>query len=301
MTFSRLSLLREDRCSGASLVSPLASLSAVATTFDCHLVQCDAGIHPLDALGTSDQQRRLRAAVADQTATVQVVTPADSVCLEFPDWADVAVRTAAEPAMVAVLMSRRAIDSTVALDWVHIELQDDEDQTQWIAATLEAAADLAVCEGGPLIVTAINGEVADHGRFESLLWEGSIRVPLWIREGATGCGRVNQPSGSFDVLETVLSSLNARAESESADESINLRLIRGGSSKLPLRSIRISHQDCEAVRTPDFLFVRAQSEEFGEKVALYGKPHDVWNVHDLSHEFPDAVDELSAWLLNKSH
>ena len=297
VTFSRLSLLREDRCADAAFLSGVDSLSTVATTFDCHLLQHTAGVRPLDVLGTDDQQRRLRAAVAGQKMTVQVVTPADSVCLEFPDWADVTVRTAAEPAVVAVLLSRPAADSAVAVDWIHIELPQHGGQTEWVAATLEAAADLSVCEGGLLMVTAIDGEMSNHGRFESLLWEGSIRVPLWIREGSTGCSRVSQPTGSFDVLETVLSGLNAPAESE----SVNLRQICARSARSPLRSIRISRPDCEAVRTPDFLFVRAESEEFGEKLALYGKPHDVWNVHDLSHEFPDIVDELSAGLRNENH
>ena len=63
-------------------------------------------------------------------------------------------------------------------------------------------------------------------------------------------------------------------------------------SEVPSHSIRMTGEDYEAVRTPDFLCVRLHTEEFGEKTALYAKPHDVWNVHDLSHEFPQVAEEL---------
>ena len=296
VTLSRLSLLREDCCRRAIPGSVLDALSTVTTTFDCHLLQRSAGNRPLDVLGTSEQQRRLQTAAADRFITVQVVTPDESVGLQFPNWVNVSIQTQAEPEAVTRWLSRPVIGSLAALDWLHVELPDAADHWQWIEVSLRAAADAADCCGTTLIVTATDGETEDPGQFESLLWEDRIRVPLWIRDGAAGCRRVSRPTGSFDVLETVLSSLGIGAASSPVGASLDLRSLHGGYGPDESRSIRISREGCEAVRTRDFLFVRTQSGEFGEKTALYGKPYDVWNVHDLSHEFPDVADDLSVLL-----
>ena len=303
LTLSRLSLLREERSHSPALVPAVASLSKIGTTFDCHLLQCSSGNRPLDALGTRDQQRRLRAAVAERGANVMVVTPEESVLLEFPDWIGISTRTGAVPDVVAELFSQRVINSEAgALEWLHLEVPAGEDWLRWIVAAFEVvAAAASECPEDMLIVTATGGEAADHGRFESLLWEGVLRVPLWIGEGVNECRRVNRPTGSFDVLETVLSSLNAAAESASIARSLDLRLISGGSSDVTPRSICIRFDGCEAIRTPDFFFVRSRSEGSGKTTALYSKPNDLWNVHDLSHEFPDVADELLARLLENSH
>jgi hypothetical protein len=93
-----------------------------------------------------------------------------------------------------------------------------------------------------------------------------------------------------------LSSLNAAPGATSDDLPVDLRRFGGELSVIPPRSIRVSQDGSDAIRTPEFLFVRSQSDEFGEQLALYGKPHDVWNIHDLSREYPDVVDELLALL-----
>ena len=275
------------------MMSAVAKLSTTATTFDCHLLQRQSVHRPLDVLGTADQQERLRATVADRAANVLVVTPHGTVPPEFPEWMNVSVRTEMDFRVAAVLSSQTGLaPDENALEWFHLELPEGEDRCRWIAESLEAAAAIQFeCQRQTLIVTAIGGEVADHGRFESLLWEGDIRLPLWIRDRDTGCGRVSRPTGSFDVLETILSCLEAR-ETASTDQAVDLQLMFGELSESQPRSIRITGEGYEAVRTLDFLFVRSHSVEFGEKTALYAKPQDVWNVHDLSHEFPHVVDEL---------
>jgi len=58
------------------------------------------------------------------------------------------------------------------------------------------------------------------------------------------------------------------------------------------RSIRIVHESGDAVRTDDFFFVRTILGNGTDRSALYAKPEDVWNVHDLSHEYPDVVEEF---------
>jgi hypothetical protein len=296
LTFSRFSLLREDRFGNEAMATAVASLSSQTTTFDCHVLQRPSHNCPLDSLGSHDQQTALQAAVSGQPVKVVVVTPGESVDCEFPDWMDVSVRLEAEPGVVVDWLSQPVGESDeTALEWCHLDLSDDDDRVTWIAGALEAAS-AAVPEGADdtLIVTAVGGDIFDCGRFESLLWEGTIRVPLWI--SGCGSGRITQPTGSFDVLRTILASLNSASTAMFDDQSVDLRRFGGELSVVLPRSIRISQDGSDAIRTPDFFFVRSQSDELGEKLALYGKPHDVWNVHDLSHEYPGVVDELLARL-----
>ncbi|MCH2200557.1 MAG: hypothetical protein MK102_01195 [Fuerstiella sp.] len=297
-TFDRLSLLREDGTSTLAMRSAVDSLSAVTTTFDCHLLQRISGDRPLDALGTNAQQTRLRAAVADRGMNVTVVASVESAHLDFPDWMNTTVRTGVESGEVATLISPFTIDvQAPAVEWIHLVVSTRKDELEWIAASLDAARTaVSACPGDMLMVTAVGGETADCDRFESLLWEGGIRVPLWIRHGEDTCRRVCDPTGSFDVLHTMLSNLDTSAEEPSATQLFDLNSEGRVSEELPPREIHLVIGDCDAVRTQDFLFVRSRSAELGEKTALYGKPHDVWNVHDLSHEYPDVVDELLARL-----
>lgn len=292
LTFNSFSLLREDCSGNEAMAAAVASLSSVATTFDCHVLQHPAHNFPLNSLGTHEQQAALRVAVSGQPERVAVVTPGKSVDCEFPDWMDVSIQTEAESTAVVEWLSRpaRAADG-LALEWCHVNLLGEPDRVTWITEALTAAS-AAVLAGvsETLVVTAVAGDVADCGRFESLLWEGTIRVPLWI--SGCGGGRVTHPTGSFDVLETILSSFNAAPDTTTDNRPVDLRRFGGGSSIVPPRSIRLSQPGSDAIRTPEFLFVRSQSDEFGEQFALYGKPHDIWNVHDLSREYPGIVDEL---------
>jgi hypothetical protein len=53
--------------------------------------------------------------------------------------------------------------------------------------------------------------------------------------------------------------------------------------------------DANAIRSGRFLFVQQASEsvDSDREHALYSKPEDVWNVHDVSGQYPDVVDELT--------
>ena len=293
-TFNRLSLLRELRSANSIMTSAVSTLSSSATTFDCHLLQRPSVHRPLDALGTVDQQERLRAAVADHAANVVVFAPLGSQAPEFPKWVNVAIRTETDVSLAAAVSSQIEVNAEKhGLEWFHFELPGGDDSSRWTAAALDAVAAAQAGDRRDIhIVTAIGGEADDHGRFESLLWEGGIRLPLWIRDRDRRCSRVNRPTGSFDVLETVLACLDARGDSALTDRPIDLRTACRETNEVPSRSIHMMGEDYEAVRIPDFLYVRVDSQEFGEKTALYAKPHDVWNVHDLSHEFPHVADEL---------
>ena len=72
LTFNSFSLLQEDRSGNEAMATAVASLSSVATTFDCHVLQRAAHNCPLNSLGTHDQQVALRIAVSGQPARVAV-------------------------------------------------------------------------------------------------------------------------------------------------------------------------------------------------------------------------------------
>lgn len=291
LTFSSLSLFREQPVGTESMDSAVADLSAVVTTFDCHLLQRAEATRPLDVLGSAEQQSRLQAVMSGLTMNVVMVTESQQGRSEIPDWMNAVVQTATTAQEAAELVVETFDRDNTDLMWCHVEVPRDERWSPWVASCLQAARK-AGFEGEDeiLLVTATEGEAEDCGRFESLLWQGAIHVPLWIAGGATPFGRQPQPTGSFDVLETILVCLGATA-SDGENQACDLRRVldTGDSDH---RAIRLIHGNRDAIRTAEFFFVRSQSEESGEQTALYGKPHDIWNVHDVRREYPQVADEL---------
>ena len=55
------------------------------------------------------------------------------------------------------------------------------------------------------------------------------------------------------------------------------------------------------MRDQSFLFVQSKlkDEATGEfPSALYSKPDDLWNIHDVSGEYPEAAEELASALVS---
>ncbi len=50
------------------------------------------------------------------------------------------------------------------------------------------------------------------------------------------------------------------------------------------------------IRTASFLLIRSEAENGPKSSALYEKPEDRWNVHDVAQQFPDVAAELAARL-----
>lgn len=291
LTFNSLSLLREQPAGTEGMDSAVADLSAVSTTFDCHLLQRAAATRPLDVLGNAEQQDRLRAAMSGLAMNVGMVTEPSQGQSEVPAWMNAVARKTNTAEEAGVNVSEVFDSDSTDLMWCHVEVPRDERWSLWVAACLQAAWKAgSERQKDILLVTATAGEAEDCGRFESMLWQGAIHVPFWIAAGATTFGRQPRPTGSFDVLETVLACLGASgpdAESQPCD----LRDVLSTSDPVD-RTIRLIHGNRDAIRTAEFFFVRSQSEESGEQTALYGKPHDIWNVHDVRREYPQVADEL---------
>ncbi len=298
VTLSRLSLLREPCEDDPSLSAAVDSLSTAAAAFDCHLLQSPGAARPLDALGTPDQQARLQEALAGRQTVVQLVTTSEQTHCSLPAWISPVIRQVAEPDEVSQLASGASL-SDVEFSWMHFEVTEDERFSDWVTAVLEMAATCILqVPDELLIVTSVAGESSDSGRFESLLWEGSIRVPLWLAGSGTEVCREHRPTGSHDVLETILSELTGQSAEGDTETPRDLRTQLVGHQESSDRRIRIVMPEAEAIRAPDFLIVRALAAESAERVALYEKPHDLWNVHDVSREYPEMADQLLAQLQN---
>jgi len=295
LTFNRLSLLREDRDENGLVTGALDQLSSTAKTFDCHLLQRPAGECVLDALGEASQQTRLHSVTGNGGCDVMQVMAQRDVELNFPEWMQPSVLTHQPVEFVHERMMRASDDSCdLRLQWTHVELPDDGARIVWLDGLLKAAAMVSrAFSDDRLIVTAIAGEERQTSRFESLLWEEQVRLPLFIAGKGIGCERVNCQTGSFDVLETVLAELGDTRTDPEEDSPFSLT---DAQRENCLRSIYLSQGTTDAVRTADFMLVRSSSGMSDEQVALYGKPCDVWNVHDLSREYPDVTDRLLAQL-----
>ena len=142
------------------------------------------------------------------------------------------------------------------------------------------------------IVTAIHGYQRDFPEFDSAVQDCEVRVPLWLMgANMTPALRTSNLAGSRDLLRTInqLLDVNIPPEDDGPSRSIDLRELMLG-SKQQDRRMPLYVKDKAAIRTLEFLFVRDQDFH----TSLYAKPTDVWNVHDVSGEFHDVVDELDA-------
>ena len=292
LTFSHLSLLREH-AETSSWDAAVDALSTVTLSFGCHLLQAPALECPLEALGSNEQQERLKAALKDRHVETLLMTASGDAADAFPPWLQPEGRRLSNlDELCDVIRSWQSAEDPPEFQWLHVDLTDAERRRDWIASALQAVAEtVPVCPDQTVIVTATGGEHEDSGRFESLLWEECLRVPLWVADPRIEAGQEHRPTGSYDVLETLLTALGATGEPSLSGQAADLVAARaaGGDEE---RLIRVAAEGAEAVRSSEFLLVRTHSDQAGERLALYGKPHDVWNVHDVSREFPDVTDEL---------
>lgn len=201
-----------------------------------------------------------------------------------------------------------SVSKGCGLVWLHCHLTmlpetADGDATTFNAC-LQALRGLDSGCGSPLVITALNGVNApDDLPFESHLFDSQIRVPLWVETEGRECRRVQPVAGSFDVLETVWRTIllggdvqpSMTAEDQSPQCLLKLIAESGHPSE---RRLLLRAEDAVAIRTESFLFVQgSQTVDDGEvnfsDCALYTKPADVWNVHDVSAEYHELVNEFS--------
>lgn len=214
-----------------------------------------------------------------------------------------------------------------------------------LRTVLQWRSQLADARRGGLLVTGLRGagrRVAPP--FGSLFVEDEVRLPLWVDAGGGEFSRVTLVTGSQDVLPTLLDLVSrqemscgepaAQAVASAAGPVDDAAAEQAGPvpavPQLPLpsaprsllefcgapgtacaRTLWLRTDDAEALRSPDFLFVRcrapvATADELTgadapsevpaaeTRYAVYRKPEDVWNVNEQSVVYEALLADVEA-------
>ena len=288
LTIDQLSLLRPDHLC-EHVADAAAALSAVSTIFDCHLLQRAPGQSLLTTWSNEQQQQQL--ARLDRTLFLRVVGGRDSERGSIPDCFSIE-SVPANDADVENHISVSAAPTDVDFEWTHLQPGPHDDRSVWTAAFLRAAVRAAATDQDQLIiVSALSTGDEGSTRFPSLLWEGAIRVPLWMTNYAEPGTRVSNPTGSFEVMDAILHRLSNSTHQSSSQP--NLRRL-AAVSRNPSPCIALTWEKALGLRTSDFFFVQSRTDE--DQTALYSKPVDIWNVHDMTHEYPEIAESMARQL-----
>lgn len=198
--------------------------------------------------------------------------------------------------------------------WVHTSLAAKKPKLEQVAAFEQCIAQcrqLTSESDSVLLVTSINGIEAPDTPFESLLFESQIKVPLWVEQPSQQSARVQCTSGSFDVLKTISEILKSSGDHEQIDQNdrashdrpLSLIELLDQSGNLPERTLKMQNGHARAIRNNNFLYCHVEDNTDGRanevvQAALYSKPEDIWNIHDVSAEYleltQDFQDRISA-------
>ena len=288
LTIDQLSLLRPDRLC-EHVADAAAALSAVSTVFDCHLLQRAPGQGLLTTWSNMQQQQKL--ARVDRTLCLRVVGGRDSEIGSIPNCFSIE-SVPANDADVENNISASVTPTDADFEWTHLQPGPHDDRPAWTAAFLRAAVCAATTDQSqPVIVAALSTGDGGSTRFPSLLWEGAIRVPLWMTNFAEPGTHISTPTGSFEVMDTILHRLSNSTHQSSSQPK--LRQV-AAVSRDPPPCIALTWEEVLGLRTSDFFFVQSRTDE--DQTALYSKPVDVWNVHDMTHEYPEIAESMARQL-----
>lgn len=158
-----------------------------------------------------------------------------------------------------------------------------------------------------LLVTSITGHELPDIPFESVLFDGSVRVPLWIEVSTKQASRVQCSTGSYDVVPTLLHWLKSSRDEthgqsqETIRQPISLVDLVQRTGEHPKRIIDIWAKQVVAVRTEDFMFCQELDEhdppsDYLLPPGLYSKPEDIWNIHNVAAEYHDLICDFQSRL-----
>ena len=297
----RIHLLTFSRCVASTcqgLDEFYGRMAARSLVFENHYLQRPCTQCPVEALGGDTSFIRLRAMVATGGVSVRTVfigDPFQEAPSQLPEWLNVAAITGDGADGVVSLPSEHMAQLRAAdFSWVHAVLPADAGTYQ-LAHLITQAEQIASDTQDVLVVTFLGGgAVCKPDRFQSLLFEGDIRVPLWIRSSHSPC-RIQTLTGSFDILAMIADELDAGdrdlSAQGSADGAANLLRFAGNPDEHQDRRLFVNAGGVAAVRTSDFLFARSGAG-MDAVSALYAKPEDVWNVNDVSADYHEVVEGL---------
>jgi hypothetical protein len=297
----RIYLLTFSHCpasTGQGLDEFRGRMASRSLVFENHYLQRPLAECPFEALGGDTSFARLRALVSAGGVSVRMVlvgNVGDEVTRQLPQWLNVLpTANGVGEGMIDPASELPTQVSAPCLFWVHAVLPADANADQLSGLVIQVR-EFASDTQDLLMVTFLNGgSVCQPDRFQSLLFEGDVRVPLWIQSSHPPC-RIQTPTGSFDIAATIadeLEGVDREVEAqETGDAAVNVLRLAEGPGTRSDRFLFIDAGDVSAVRTSGFLF--AHSGDGLDRVsALYAKPEDVWNMNDVSAGYHAVVEEL---------
>lgn len=305
LTFDRLSLANLD-----GLQPAVSELSSQAAVFENHYLQYSGfdaifGTQGATEFAGGDRVQAEIFVLPGESSPGHVLTSVEEIQKQLP--ASWKARALDDSACAASLDEWRADVCDRNFVWIHAAAADSE-QFELAVQLLQSTCD----DQSLLMITSVRGSGVSETEpmpFESLLPESQIKVPLWLQAVGLVGYRVQGITGSLDVMQTVRSVLAEEMSSEPAVAStetrpLNLLSLARRPGQQIRRHVVIRSGAFLAVRTDNFLYVTEHSGADDAIVAtpnavrsaLYAKPSDVWNVHDVAGEYLDVVDDHSRHL-----
>jgi hypothetical protein len=302
----RIQLLTFSRCLSSTcqgLDEFYGRMAARSLVFENHYLQRPFVQCPFEALGGDGSFARLRSMALAGELSARMVLIGDvseEQPRQLPDWLNVSTAANADAGgAIDLVCEQLAQVSTPFFLWVHVVVPPEVDAEQF-SELITQAEGTGTDRNDVLIVTFLDGgAVCQPDRFQSLLFEDDVRVPLWIQSSHPPV-RVQSLTGSYDIAATLADELedaDCQLSSLKAENcAVNLLRTAEDPGRKQDRHLFVTADGVAAVRTSDFFFVQKEGE-LETASALYVKPEDVWNLNDVSAEYHEVVEELRNLLL----
>ncbi len=287
--------------------SPLSAafdeLSAGSVVFENHYLQ-QQGMASILAILESNKQ--FIGAMAGRTRACCVVPEGElrQTLEDLPSWLNASI-VQADLTRNNLLIDNKLLSGLQEADfaWLHFDtgLSDDDADAATMVAATNAAKELSTEPNDVVLLTVLHGNAPpDVLAFESLLWEGQVHVPLWMKCSDLSPRRLQSCTGSDDVGHTIVTLLQPELTSNlerpmPIRSPINLLGAAASPDELRDREIVVYTETAIGLRTSNFLYARKSNGQ-APAMALYAKPEDLWNVNDVSAEYLEISDRYAALL-----
>lgn len=266
------------------------SRTSGSVTLSQHYLRYPGAASITGATVCSDEQRRKLRIVAVANETLDGVTGLAALNPEVCDFEN------------AIPIFEREIASTGNPEktlWIHVQ-NERSYSAEFISQLLEAVRSNRPSEGLLAVSAFRQSHTTVNHPFDILVDENSIRVPASLEHSAFPNFHSQAITSSTDLLHTLL--LN----SERNDISSELKSPEhddGPTDLIPIaihpgrpwnRRIQIEIDPVRALRDEHFLYAAevdsAPHSSVVRREALFVKPQDLWNVHDVSSEYLETTD-----------
>lgn len=153
-----------------------------------------------------------------------------------------------------------------------------------------------------LVVAAGQGlTVREPGKLTNqweLLAEETVHTPLFIRlSNPSACSRRQEFVQTVDLVPTLAEWFGVDVSTFPLDGRSLLPLARGEAVAQRTIATVAAVGKLAGIRTNDFYLVSRQADgEHDVERRLFGKPDDIWELHDIAAQSPEIVDQLARQL-----